>query len=249
MKNLKLIGTSHIAIESIKEIEEAFISYDPDLVAVELDKRRLLTLISKPKKQRFSFKGIFEVGIQGYIFYLIGHWAEKKLGDIVQVKPGSDMITAVNLARKNKKEIALIDQDIQITLKRLSKGISWREKWNFIVDLFNGLVLRKKEKIDFDLNAVPTEKVIKKLISKTKRRYPNVIRILVKERNEVMARKLALILKTQPDKKIMAVIGAGHEDEILSLIKKYMKNIEIPDVSAIAKQSGNNVSYTYTHSS
>ncbi|MFT4304289.1 MAG: TraB/GumN family protein [Candidatus Woesearchaeota archaeon] len=229
MNNLKIIGTSHIAIESINEIKNTFNQYNPDIVAIELDQKRLLMLVSKQKKQKTSLRKIFEIGLQGYLFYVIGHWAEKKLGDIVKVKPGTDMMTAFKLAKKNNKQVALIDQDIEITLKKLSKGITWKEKWNFISDIFSAFVLRKKEKIDFNLNNVPDEKVIKKLINKTKKKYPNIIRILVDERNKIMAKRLAIIIKTNPQKKIMAIVGAGHEKEMLELIKKYIKTIEIPN--------------------
>ena len=115
-KNLMVIGTSHIAKQSLEDVKEAIEGWKPDIVALELDKRRLYSLFRKPGKIRIY--DIKRIGIKGFIFSLIGAWAEKKLGDMVGVAPGSEMKNAIGLARKNNIKIALIDQDIEITLKR-----------------------------------------------------------------------------------------------------------------------------------
>jgi len=217
-KNLTLIGTSHIAKESLNEVEDTFNKEDPDIIAIELDKKRLYGLIHKPKG-KVNLYSIRKIGIKGFIFSLIGAWAEKKLGELVGVSPGSEMKKAIFLAKKNNKKIALIDQDIEITLKRFSKSLTWKEKWNFFVDIIKGISSRKKE-IDFDLTKVPSKKIIKKLINKVKKRYPNIYKVLIEERNYVMAENLAKLMEKNPEKKILGIIGAGHEEEILELIKK-----------------------------
>ena len=216
-KNLMVIGTSHIAKQSLEDVKNAIEGWKPDIVALELDKRRLYSLFRKPGKIRIY--DIKRVGIKGFIFSLIGAWAEKKLGNMVGVAPGSEMKSAVRLARKNNIKIALIDQDIEITLKRFSKSLTWKEKWNFFEDILKAIFARKNV-MEFDLTKVPSKKVIKKLVDKVKERYPNVYKVLIEERNEVMANNLHRIMSEYPDKKILAIIGAGHEEDILGLIKK-----------------------------
>ena len=77
------------------------------------------------------------------------------------------------------------------------------------------------------------EKTIKKLLNKVKKRYPNLYHVLITERNEYMASKLAKIIKVNEDKKVLAIIGAGHEKEMVDIIKK--KRVDVV-----------NHSYTYT---
>ena len=216
-KNLMIIGTSHIAKQSLEDVEKAIEGWKPDIVALELDNRRLYSMFRKPGKIRLY--DIKRIGIKGFIFSLIGAWAEKKLGNMVGVAPGSEMKNAVRLARKNNIKIALIDQDIEITLRRFSKSLTWKEKWNFFADILKAIFSRK-DVIEFDLTKVPSKKVIKKLIEHVKERYPNVYKVLIEERNEVMANNLHKIMSEYPSKRILAIIGAGHEDDILNLIKK-----------------------------
>ncbi len=217
-KNLMIVGTSHIAKQSLEDVKNAIEGWKPDIVALELDNRRLYSLFRKPGKIRLY--DIKRIGIKGFIFSLIGAWAEKKLGNMVGVAPGSEMKNAVRLARKNNIRVALIDQDIEITLKRFSKSLTWKEKWNFIGDILKAIFGKKKMVMEFDLTKVPSKKVIKKLVEQVKERYPNVYKVLIEERNEVMANNLHKIMSEYPNKRILAIIGAGHEDDILSLIKK-----------------------------
>lgn len=228
-KNLTLIGTSHIAKESITEITNVFKQENPDIVTIELDRKRLYALLNKKKnqKRKYPLSIIFRIGFKGYIFSRIGEWAEKKLGEHVGVSPGSDMMTAFKLAKENEKQVVLIDQDIEITLKKLSKAISWKEKWHFLVDLFKGFVLRKTDVEGFDLSTVPSDKLIEKMLKKTKKRYPNIYKVLVTERNEVMAKRLAIIMRRNPDKKILATVGAGHEQKMLDIIKDKLNKIDV----------------------
>ena len=218
-ENLILIGTSHIAKQSLEDVKKVISEEKPDIVALELDRQRLNALMSKEKPKKWNLYNIRKVGLRGFIFSLIGAWVEKKLGEIVGVSPGSEMKVAVRLAKKNKIRIALIDQEIGITLRRFSKALSWREKWNFFVDLVKAFVLRKKE-VEFDLTTVPDEKIIRKMIEKVKERYPNIYRVLIEERNIIMAANLSKLMEQENDKKIVAIVGAGHEKEIIKLIKK-----------------------------
>ena len=47
--NIILIGTAHISKESVKEVKEAIEKYQPDIVAVELCKRRYEAITKKDK--------------------------------------------------------------------------------------------------------------------------------------------------------------------------------------------------------
>jgi len=220
MVNLKIIGTSHISPESLEKVEKVILSQRPGIVAIELDRKRLFALLSK-EKHSLGFRDVKRLGVKGWLFALIGAWAERKLGAKVGVSPGSEMVRAVEIAQQVGAKVALIDQDIEITLRRFSKALSWKEKGRFVADLFKGFVLRKG--IQFDLAKVPSQKVIETLIEGVRARYPNVYRVLVAERNEFMAKRLALIIQHHPDDLVVAVVGAGHEKEIARLLKSYIK--------------------------
>ncbi len=215
-KNLTLLGTSHISKESINSVKKIIQEKKPDIVCLELDKGRFMAL--KGGKRKTTLKDIRSIGLKGWLFVLLGGWAEKKLGKMVGTTPGAEMMAAIKECEKNKIKIALIDQDIKITLKRFSKELTWKEKFQFIWDLISAPF--KKKKIQFDLNSVPDKELIKTLIDEVRVKYPNVYKVLVVERNVVLARNLAHILKQNPLEKVFAIIGAGHEEEVLDMIQR-----------------------------
>ncbi len=217
-KNSVFLGTSHIARQSLNEVKNYIKEEKPDIIALELDRRRLPALMRKGSG-RIQLRAIKHIGLKGFIFSLFGAWAERKLGKLVGVAPGAEMKQAVRIAAKEKIKLALIDQDIETTLKRLSRAITWKEKLNFIGDIIKALFIRKKG-LEFDLTTVPDKRIIKKLTNKLKESYPNVYKVLIEERNQVMANNIKNLMESAPDKKILVILGAGHIDDVIDLIKE-----------------------------
>ena len=221
---LEIIGTSHIAKQSIQEIKVAILTRKPDIVAVELDIQRAAALLQNQKSD-LSLSFILKMGLKGYIFAKIGQIAQQKLGKMVGVAPGSDMKTAILTARKEKLEVRFIDQPIAITLKKFSKTLKWKEKFRFATDFFQGLLFPKKQikKLgleNFDLSKVPKKELISKMILQIKDRYPSVYKTLIVDRNKYMVKELIKLMRANPEKKILAVVGAGHEEGMKELLLK-----------------------------
>ncbi len=232
-KNVVIIGTSHIASESLREIKKTFESFKPEVVAVELDIKRLHALNSK-QPQKMSFSAVRRIGFKGFLFAVLGRYAQQKLGSAVGVSPGSEMKLAVDLAYKNGAVVALIDQDIEITLKRFSKALTWRERFRFFADILKSVFRRKKAVSDlglkgktFDLSKVPEDELVRKLIRQFKRRYPNIYKVLVDDRNKVMASNIVRLMHDFPDKRVLVVVGAGHEFDLLNLVKKKYNRVDV----------------------
>ena len=217
-KNVYILGTSHISRDSVSQVENFILNQKPDIVAIELDKKRFYALVQEQKKA--SFKDMFHLGVKALLINIIGAYVEKKLGKIVGVSPGSEMKRAIELIKKNKLKLSLIDQDIDITLKKLSKAITIIVIFRFFGDIVKAVVFRKKDIKLFDIRKVPSKKIIDNILIKIKERYPTIYATLIEERNEVMARNLYKLMNNYKDKKIFAVVGAGHESEIINIIKR-----------------------------
>lgn len=219
-KNLYIIGTSHISPASVNEVESVLSKIRPEIIALELDKRRLPSLMSG-KKSSIRLIDIKKVGLKGFLFNIIGAYAEKRLGRLTGISPGSEMKKAIEIARKLNSKIALIDQDIEITLKKLSERITLKEKLTFLKDLL--LSSFTNQKIDFDIHKVPSQTKIKKMTLKIKKDYPSFYQTLIVERNIYMAKALYNILTENQSSRIVAIVGAGHEQDILEIIKNVHK--------------------------
>ena len=222
--SLHFIGTSHIARQSIQEIKRYITEEKPDIVAVELDVQRAAALMEK-HPHKLSLGQVFQVGVRGYLFAKIGQYVQQKLGKMVGVSPGSEMKTALELARKQQLKIALIDQPIAVTLRNFSRQLTWREKARFVMDVVKGLLfpqrqLKELEIEQFDVRKVPEKELIIKMMKPLRKRYPNVYKTLVEDRNKYMVRNLVKLMRQHPGKKILVVVGAGHVEGMQELLLK-----------------------------
>src|SRR3989344_5887257 len=211
----QFIGTSHISEESIEKIKQKISEEKPDIVAIELDPVRLHALLSKQRK--ISLSAIRQLGVFGFVFQLIGAHFQKQLGKEVKQIPSADMKMAYLAAKKAGAKIFLIDQPIQITLKKISK-IRLLEKVKFVLSIISGVF--SKEKIEFDLTKVPAEDMILKLTKDFRKEFPNLYDVLVTERDNYIAGQIKTLEKRFPDEKILVVLGAGHLKGVKKLLTK-----------------------------
>ena len=100
-KQIILVGTAHISKDSIELVKKTIEKEKPDTVCVELCKSRYDSIT---KRKRWEDTKITELirDKKAYLFLsnlLLANF-EKKMGEQVKVKPGSEMIEAINVAKK-----------------------------------------------------------------------------------------------------------------------------------------------------
>lgn len=217
IRNISLIGTSHIAKESVKKVTQTIINKKPEIVALELDPGRAYALQHNIKRPK-NIALLRTLGVSGFLFYLFGEVVQKKLGKIVNLQPGSEMLVAMKAATNVGSKIALIDRDIQITLRRFSKHFKKRELLRIILDLITSVF--KKNDLKIDLSKVPSDELIDYALKQAKDNYPSLYKILVEERDIYMAKQLDKLSLLYPDKQIVAIVGAGHIKGILKYLTK-----------------------------
>ena len=211
-----IVGTSHVSFESKQRIKKEFANFQPDIIAVELDRARLNGLI-RNEKTSLNPSAIFKIGFLGYLFAVIGKLVQNKVGKMTGMQAGEEMLLGVNLAKNNKLILALIDQDIQITLKNLSRKTKMRERFKILKDV----LFSKSKKIKIDVSKIPTDEVILKLTEELRREYPGMYSALIEDRNKYMAKKAFGLLNQFPDKKVLIIIGAGHKEGV----EKHLKTL------------------------
>ncbi len=216
-KNVYVLGTSHVSRKSVQEVENVIKKIRPAIVAVELDSMRYASLMSKKKQKMSTKRAIKEWGIKGYLFNRVGAWAEERLGKIVATPPGSEMKKAIETAQSMKIPVICIDQDINITLRKLSARLTWGEKMRFLKEILLGFLISGKKQKE-ELKRVPSKTLVKEVIEKVKRDFPSIYRTVITERDEIMAQKVRSLAEKR-EGPIVAIVGAGHERGIMKKLR------------------------------
>ena len=213
-KEIILVGTAHISKESVKLVEQVVNEETPDAVGVELCEKRYSTILKKDKWEDTKITKIIKEGkTQLFLANLLISSFQKRIGKDLKVKPGAEMIQAIEAGKKVSAQIALLDRDIQITLKRAWRKMRILEKAKLFYSLLTGLI--SPEEIEEEMVEKIKEKdVMTQMMEEFGREVPSVKEVLINERDIYIANKIL----SAPGKKIVAVVGAGH----INGIKKYL---------------------------
>jgi len=233
--NIILVGTAHISKKSIGEVKEAIEKYKPDVIAVELCRKRYEALTQKDRWENTPITSLLKSN-KAYLVLAQTFLSsiQRRLGKEYGVEPGSEMITAINEAKKQDIEVALVDRDITITLKRAWRKMGIREKfrlsWEFLKAL-TGYDEGELEKID--LEELMKEDVISALMKEFGEIAPSVSDVLIHERDEYIAKK---ILDESKKGKVVAVVGIGHINGIKKYLEKKRLDVDLEKLEEVPRK-------------
>ena len=204
-ENLRLLGTAHIATSSVEAVRQHIAEYQPDIVAVELCQSRHDTLVSD---RRLDKEGLLKVIKEGkapmVLLQSMLSAEQRKLGINEGQQPGAELLAAVQAANEVGCEVALVDRDIQTTLRRAWKRMRLREKWRLLTSLLED----EEEDEDLDVNELLQDSdLLSSMMEELKGFSPGAGEVLIDERDAYIASKLDGL---DGSKRILAVLGAGH---------------------------------------
>ena len=213
-----LIGTAHVSEKSVAEVKAAIRNLKPDVVAVELCRGRYDALKGNVQESQVPIKEILS---EGKIYYYLIHWLlaymQKKIGDDMGVKPGAEMLSAIEEAESVGAKVALIDRDIHVTLQRFWGKMKFLEKIKMISSLLGGLIgIGKGTEIDID--QITEQDVVTALVSELRGFAPTAAEVLIDERDAYLAGNI-LKVAAGGNKTVVVVIGAGHKPGVMNYLK------------------------------
>jgi pheromone shutdown-related protein TraB len=229
-KQVILVGTAHVSRESAQQVRQVIQEENPDTVCVELCQSRYQSI---RQKERWQETDIIKIIREKKSFLLLSNLLlasfQKRIAKKLDVKPGQEMITAIETADEMDAEIHLADRDIRTTLSRTWRAMGLWSKIKLLFQLM--LSLGEVEEIkEEDIEKMKNEDVLETLLAEVGKALPVLKDILIDERDQYLAKKI----RTAPGQKIVAVVGAGH----VPGIKKYWnKDIDIRALEQLPPKS------------
>ena len=235
-ENLRLLGTAHIATSSVEAVRQQIADFQPDIVAVELCQSRHDTLVSD---RRLDKEGLLKVMKEGkapmVLLQSMLSAEQRKLGIKEGQQPGAELLAAVEAANEVGCEVALVDRDIQTTLRRAWKRMKLREKWRLLTSLLD----EDEDDEDLDVNELLQDSdLLSSMMEELKGFSPGAGEVLIDERDAYIASKLNNL---DGEKRILAVLGAGHLTGVAKILGDKPQSIdsreleELPSPSAVRR--------------
>ncbi|MGD8664677.1 MAG: TraB/GumN family protein [Desulfobacterales bacterium] len=229
-KNFVLVGTAHVSKESARLVKSVIEQEKPDTVCVELCSSRFQAI---QQKDRWQNTDIVKIVKEKKSFLLLSNLLlasfQKRIAKQFDVKPGEEMIAAIESAESVGSQIHLADRDIRTTLSRTWRVMGFWSKLKLIFQLV--LSLGQLDDIkEEDIEQMKQQDVLETLLTEVGKSLPEIKSILIDERDQYLAEKI----RTAPGDKIVAVVGAGH---VPGIQKHWQSDININELETLPPKS------------
>ena len=232
---LTIIGTAHVSQESADEVKNAILEQKPGVVAIELDRGRYHRLMNQlagiEEDDTISVTNIIKENKVGlFIASTFLSYLQSKIGKDLDIKPGSEMIAAIETAKEVNAKIVLIDRDINVTLQRTLNSMSFIEKAKFVTSGIFSFISGDEEEVDVE--ELKNPETIDEMMEYFKDVSPSAYNVLVKERDAYLAGSILAI----PEDYVIAVVGAGHKNGIIKHLDNPSTIPPMPSLMSVDKK-------------
>lgn len=235
-KKITLVGTAHVSKESVEEVKETINNIKPDCVAVELDEKRADSIQNADRYSQLDLVKVFKRK-EGFLLLanLILSSFQKRMGLNAGVKPGDEMLAALDAAKELGVRCELVDRPIQITLKRAWAKNSFWGKIKLLATLISSAF--GNEEVDpQEIENLKNRNEMDSMMNELSEYMPVIKEVLIDERDRYLASKIWMAEGTN----IVAVLGAGHLPGVKAWLEKLaagQANSDVSEISVIPKGS------------
>ena len=228
-RKIVLIGTAHVSKESIAEVKNEIESLKPDCVAVELDEKRYNSMMDPESWKNLNIVKVLKRR-EGFLMLanLVLSSFQKRMGKNVGVKPGDEMLAAINCAKENNILFTLVDRPIQVTLRRAWAKNSLWGKCKLLASMIAS-AFDNEEISEAEIEKLKSGNEMDSMMKELSEYLPSVKEVLIDERD----RYLASHIWESEGNTIVAVLGAGHLPGVKAYLEKLANGIMISDTSDI----------------
>lgn len=221
-----LIGTAHVSRESVTLVKSVIEDQKPDTVCVELCSSRYEAIV---QQKTWQDTDIIKVIKEKKAFLLLSNLLlasfQKRIAKKLDVKPGAEMLAAIESGQALGAHIHLADRDIRVTLSRTWRSMRWTQK----IKLLFQLLLSFTEMDDItaeDVEKMKEQDMLESILAEVGQSMPQLKKILIDERDRYLAYKI----RTAPGQRVVAAVGAGH---VPGIVKYWETPVDVGELERI----------------
>lgn len=205
-REIHIVGTAHVSQKSVEEVRRVIQELRPEAVCVELDASRYETLTDESRWGRLDLTDILRRGRAGlFLSSLLFSAFQKRLGDAVGVRPGAEMLAAIEAAQTVGARVVFADRDIQATLTRCYASLGFLDRTKVVVALAT-LPFAAADIDEEQIEQLKQREAIGDAMDTFAKQMPSLKRPLIDERDQY----LMASTREAEGQRVVAVVGAAH---------------------------------------
>ncbi|KAB2954289.1 TraB/GumN family protein [Heliorestis acidaminivorans] len=229
-KEVLLIGTAHVSPKSVEEVKEVIEQERPDSVCVELCHSRYQSITDADRWKKMDVIKIIKNGqAMMLLSNLILASHQKRLARKFGIKPGQEMIQGIESAKEVGASLCLADRDIQTTMLRLWRPLTFINKVQLFISLLASL-FANDDITEEELDKMKGQDMLTSILDEIGQSFPHLKTTIIDERDQYLAHKI----KTASGNKVVAVLGAAH---VPGIKKELMKDHNLDELTKLPPAS------------
>jgi pheromone shutdown-related protein TraB len=228
-RTIILVGTAHVSKESVDEVRRVIEEEAPDRVCVELDEGRYASLSQGNSWQNLNVGKVIREG-KGFLLManLVLASFQRRLGSELGVRPGEEMLAAIQAAEEKGIPYSLCDRNIQITLRRAwGRTRAWG-KMKMLAAMLTSVFATEKLSPQ-DIEKLKEKDVLQEMMEELAAYLPAAKHVLIDERDTYLAARIF----QAPGDRVVAVVGAGHLAGIARHIREFQEKNQSADIGPL----------------
>jgi pheromone shutdown-related protein TraB len=228
-REIVLVGTAHVSRESVEEVRSVIAEEKPDRVCVELDDGRYTSMSQGSSWQNLNVGKVIREG-KGFLLManLVLSSFQRRLGKDLGVKPGEEMLAAIQVSQDMGIPYSLCDRAIQVTLRRAWGQTGFWGKMKMIAALMSSVFTNEKLSAE-DIEKLKQKDVLASMMEELADFLPAAKAVLIDERDLYLASRIY----QAEGRRMVAVVGAGHLSGIATHITAMAEKREAVDVAPL----------------
>ena len=235
-RQIVLLGTAHVSRESVDEVRRVIAEEKPDRVCVELDEGRYTSMTQGAGWKDLNVGKVIRQG-KGFLLManLVLASFQRRLGKDLGVKPGEDMLAAVQTCQELSVPFSLCDRNIQVTLRRAWARTSLWGKMKMLAAMLASVFSDEKLSAA-DIEKLKQKDILQNMMEELAQYLPAAKEVLIDERDRYLAAKVF----QAEGSRVVAVVGAGHLEGIaahITAMSEGRESTEVADLDALPPKS------------
>ncbi len=230
-RRITVLGTAHISRSSADKVADLIDRGGYDAVAIELCPSRHNALLNPDDLSRMNLFEVFRKKKASMVAASLALGAyQQRMAEQLDIRPGAEMIAAIDGARARGLPVLLIDREIAVTLRRVYRNVPWWKRLGLVSGLFASL-FSSRTITEEEIERLKEGDILESTFAQFAEESGELYLPLIDERDRYMSARVANEFGQSDHRNLLVIVGAGHLRGISTYLPEYLEALplKVPD--------------------
>ncbi len=226
-RRITVLGTAHISRTSADKVTELIEGGGYDAVAIELCPSRHNALMNPDDLSRMDLFEVFRKKKASMVAASLALGAyQQRMAEQLDIRPGAEMLAAIDGAQARGLPVLLVDREIAVTLRRVYHNVPWWRRLGLVSGLFASL-FSSRSITEAEIERLKEGDILESTFAQFAEESAELYKPLIDERDRYMSARIANEFAQSGYRNLLAIVGAGHLRGISAWLPEYLESIPL----------------------